>query len=184
MSDADEAKASRLNKRKIIEAARDLIETQGAQSFSMRSLSKALGVSPMALYRHTGDRANLLGLVLDMVLIERDNRASIGLQGRSFADLAYFYGDLVTHNPQVFMAFLSEPDAKSDEAVKLSQQMLEALLRAGRSADDAVLMRDIVVDHAHGYLLAGVAQKDPAVLRELRAGYAAASQLLIDRLTA
>ncbi|AGT11009.1 TetR/AcrR family transcriptional regulator [Paracoccus aminophilus] len=182
MSDAGEAKTKRLNRQRILEAARDLIEAQGAQSFSMRSLSKALEVSPMALYRHTGDRSTLLGLVLDLILIEHEHRAGIGLSDHDFDKFIHFYGDLVTHNPQVFITFISEPDAKSAEAEKLSQQMLEALLRLGYSADEAVLMRDIVVDHAHGYLLASVAQKDPSALRDLRAGYAVASRLLIDRL--
>ncbi|MBJ2153478.1 hypothetical protein JC607_21735 [Paracoccus sp. IB05] len=93
-------------------------------------------------------------------------------------------GNLVMNNPQVFMAFISEADAENAEAGTLSQQMPEALLRTGHSAGDAALIRDIVVDHAHGYRLANAAQKDQSVLSDLREGYAAASQLLMDRLMA
>lgn len=184
MTDTDAAKTRRLNRDKILEAARNLIEAQGAHSFSIRSLAKALGVSPMALYRHTGDRAALLGSVLDMILMELEERSGIRMSDRSFGELAYLYGDLAMRHPQIFIAFLSEQDAESVEAEALSQHMLEALHRAGHDAEDAALMRDIVVDHAHGYLLVSAAQKAQSVSGNLREGYAAAGQLLIDRLMA
>jgi TetR/AcrR family tetracycline transcriptional repressor len=47
----------------IVEAAFDLIEDRGFDSFSMRSLATELGVFPATLYWHVGDRGQLLGLV-------------------------------------------------------------------------------------------------------------------------
>ena len=182
MMDTDAVKSRRLNRDKILEAARNLIEVEGAHSFSIRSLSKALGVSPMALYRHTKDRSALLGSVLDMILMQLEERSDIRISDRSFGDLAYAYGDLAMNNPQVFIAFISDRDAKSIEAETLSQHMIEALIRVGHRAKDAPIIRDIVVDHTHGYLLASAAHKDPSVLGNQREDYAAASQLLIERL--
>ena len=43
----------------IGQTALQLVEAHGWQAFSLRRLSKALGVTPNALYRHVGDRQGL-----------------------------------------------------------------------------------------------------------------------------
>jgi AcrR family transcriptional regulator len=51
----------------IVDTARTQLDEAGIENFSMRSLATEVGVSPMAIYRHVGDRGQLLGLVLDDV---------------------------------------------------------------------------------------------------------------------
>lgn len=50
---------------RIAEAARERLDTGGLAALSMRGLAKDLGTTPMALYRHVGDKEQLLDLVLD-----------------------------------------------------------------------------------------------------------------------
>ncbi len=58
-----------LNQDKVIQAARQLAQT-GMANLSMSSLSRLLGVTPMAIYRHVRNKRELLALVLDQVLSE------------------------------------------------------------------------------------------------------------------
>jgi AcrR family transcriptional regulator len=45
---------------RIASAARRLLNTQGAEAVTMRRVAAAVGVTPMAIYRHYPDRASLL----------------------------------------------------------------------------------------------------------------------------
>lgn len=56
-----------MNPAQIVAAAKAQLEAGGIDGFSMRSLATEVGVSPMAIYRHVGDREHLLSLVLDEV---------------------------------------------------------------------------------------------------------------------
>jgi AcrR family transcriptional regulator len=50
---------------RIAAAARRLLHTEGAEVVSMRRVAAAVGVTPMAIYRHYPDRASLLNTLAD-----------------------------------------------------------------------------------------------------------------------
>lgn len=55
---------ARIDRVGILDAALDIIDTEGAGSLTMRKLGSSLGVDPMAVYRHFPGKAELLtGLV-------------------------------------------------------------------------------------------------------------------------
>jgi len=58
----------RLERAAVIEAAVDLLDDEGAAALSMPRLAQRLGVSPMALYRHVEDRADLEYALTETVL--------------------------------------------------------------------------------------------------------------------
>ncbi len=62
------AKAERLSEDQIIDAALAIIRESGVESLSMRSLSRQLGVSPMAAYYYVRDKQGLLDLVAKRAL--------------------------------------------------------------------------------------------------------------------
>lgn len=74
---------------KIATVARDIVATEGTEAVSMRKVAAAVGVTPMAIYRHYPNREALLAATADTV----------------FADLAEQWGkrtwaedvDLVSH---------------------------------------------------------------------------------------
>jgi TetR/AcrR family transcriptional regulator, tetracycline repressor protein len=61
-------KAERLSEDQIIDAALAIIRESGVESLSMRSLSRQLGVSPMAAYYYVRDKQGLLDLVAKRAL--------------------------------------------------------------------------------------------------------------------
>jgi AcrR family transcriptional regulator len=64
------AKRARLDRSAIVTAAQDLLDTQGAETFSMARVADRLGVTTMALYRHVVDRDDLERAVVELVLAE------------------------------------------------------------------------------------------------------------------
>jgi len=59
-----------LNRRRILEAALELMEREGLHELSMRRLGRELGVEAMALYRYTPSRESLIDGVVELVVDE------------------------------------------------------------------------------------------------------------------
>src|SRR4029453_13599511 len=72
----------RLDRGGVSAGARDLLDEQGIDGFSMSRLGERLGVTAMALYRHVADRADLEAAVVDLVLLDLGQPSS----GASWAE--------------------------------------------------------------------------------------------------
>lgn len=59
-----------LSRRRIVEAALDIVEHDGLSGLTMRRVSAALDASPMALYNHVDDKAELIDLMVDAIIAE------------------------------------------------------------------------------------------------------------------
>ena len=57
-------------KQKILDAARTLLEREGAGAVSMRRVAEKVGVTPMAIYRHFPNHAALLRQISDAAFVE------------------------------------------------------------------------------------------------------------------
>ncbi len=55
---------------KILHAARDLFEREGPAAVSMRRVAEAVGITPMAIYRHFANREALLKQISDDAFVE------------------------------------------------------------------------------------------------------------------
>ncbi len=71
-----------LNRPRILQAAVALADETGLGAFSMRQLAQALGVVPMALYKHVANKDELLDGMVDIVFGEIET-PSIGPAWRS-----------------------------------------------------------------------------------------------------
>ena len=60
----------RISREEIVRAALELAEAHGLDSVSMRGVARSLGVTPMALYHHVGDKRALLDAVVEELLSE------------------------------------------------------------------------------------------------------------------
>ncbi len=64
---------------RILVSALELVDAQGADALSMRSLAQRLGSGTATLYRHFGSRSELVALVVDRMIGEIDMRAIASL---------------------------------------------------------------------------------------------------------
>jgi AcrR family transcriptional regulator len=70
MSQPRDTPRQRLSRARVLEAAVALADTIGLEAFSMRGLAQELGVVPMALYKHFGNKDELLDEMVDIVFDE------------------------------------------------------------------------------------------------------------------
>ncbi|HEX8959352.1 MAG TPA: TetR/AcrR family transcriptional regulator C-terminal domain-containing protein, partial [Solirubrobacterales bacterium] len=63
---------------RIVSAALSLVDAEGVESLSLRRLAESLGVTPMSLYWHVRDKAELLELVGQSVMAEIEIPAAAG----------------------------------------------------------------------------------------------------------
>jgi AcrR family transcriptional regulator len=72
MSQPKDTPRKRLSRARVLEAAVALADEIGLEAFSMRGLAQELGVVPMALYKHVGNKEELLDDMVDIVFSEME----------------------------------------------------------------------------------------------------------------
>ncbi len=60
----------KLSQQKIVQAASDIIESEGEKAFTMRRLATALNVDPMAIYHHFANKSALLHALIENMLAD------------------------------------------------------------------------------------------------------------------
>ena len=65
---------------RIAAAARELLDREGAEAVTMRRVAKAVGITPMALYRHFPNRDGLLNALADAGFEQLAQRAEKTIQ--------------------------------------------------------------------------------------------------------
>jgi AcrR family transcriptional regulator len=98
---------------KISSAARRLLDQEGAEGVTMRRVATAVGITPMALYRHYPNRDGLLNTVADSGFVELAAKlADLRLTGRIDRQLLKILDVFLDHafdNPRLFeLMFLTK----------------------------------------------------------------------------
>ena len=68
VDDVDAPVRPPLTRRRIVMAGLALVESEGLDALTMRRLAAALDVTPMSLYNHVADKAELIDVMLDYVI--------------------------------------------------------------------------------------------------------------------
>lgn len=75
-----------LTRQKVLTAAIEVIDTDGARDFTMRRVAQRLGVETMALYRYFPSRENLLDGVVERVVDDLYNDPTVDLNSDNWPD--------------------------------------------------------------------------------------------------
>jgi AcrR family transcriptional regulator len=142
-----------LSKKRIVAAAIELIEREGADAVSMRRIAAELSVGVMSLYNHVPNKDALLSGVAETVLgkveFTDDPTAHwterVRLQVRAFRQLARDY-------PRCTMLVLSR-ELHSDVGLIPVETALATLRGAGFDGPEAVKMLRVFIDFTVGALL-------------------------------
>ena len=114
-----------------------MADAGGLDAVSLRRLASTFGVTPMALYRHVGDKDHLLDLMAGRLLDELDVRTD---PESTWQDELRRLGDsflaLVAAHPSA--PFLLSRPFESPGSRRVSAALLRILDRAGFDAGDAV----------------------------------------------
>lgn len=183
---------------RILNAARALFEREGPEGVSMRRVAEAVGITPMAIYRHFPNRDALLKRISDDSFNEiarhwdahrhgSDPIARLLATQRIYLDFALAHPHLFDHAfsvrrddarrfPEDFHARLS-PTANVVHDVVVEAQR-QGLLRAGDPWDIAMTLWA----HAHGLVALYRAGRFSYDERRFRAFYDASLEKLLDGL--
>lgn len=139
----------------IVDAAMAIADERGLAGVSMRSVAQAVGVTPMALYPHVGDKAGLLDAMLGRLLGSVYETAP-ALSGaadwqerlRLFARTAR---SLSIGHPWVAGLLFSRP-AVTPDAVTTVDLLYEALLDAGVPASQVPRTERLVSTFVVGWI--------------------------------
>jgi AcrR family transcriptional regulator len=161
-----------LNRGRIIAAAIDIIEREGADAISMRRIAMELGVGAMSLYNHVPNKAALLDGVAESVLsrIEFTDDPSahwterVRVQARAFRQIAHDY-------PRSTMVVVSR-QLRSPAGMLPIERALATLRGAGFDGPEAVHVLRMFVAFIVGSLLreVGVTPGFAPVRSDLKAG--------------
>lgn len=98
---------------RIAAAARRVLDKQGTEAVTMRRVAHAIGITPMAIYRHYPDRASLLNALAD----EGFEELAARLAGKKFSGsieaqlskMVEIYLEHALHKPQLFELMFLKP---------------------------------------------------------------------------
>ena len=98
---------------KIAVAARDILNCDGAEAVTMRRVAEAVGITPMAVYRHYADRDGLLNALADQGFAElaaalTSKRYSGNFEQR-LTEMADIYLGHALKNPRLFELMFLKP---------------------------------------------------------------------------
>jgi TetR/AcrR family transcriptional regulator, tetracycline repressor protein len=141
---------------RIINAAMEIVDTEGIEALSMRRLGNSLGVDPMAIYYHVPNKdtliAGLVRRVYGEIAAELDQEASASWNERvRFWASTYLRVARVHH--QLVIHLINHAEAAGDEVMQVNEVLYRALVESGLSAKDVMHTADMIVDYLHGLLL-------------------------------
>jgi len=90
-----------LDQERIAAAALAVVDERGARGFTMRAVAEALGVTPMALYYHVGDKDALVAVVLEAAMSERPLPHPTGVWQDDLWELCRWVRDCARAHPEV-----------------------------------------------------------------------------------
>lgn len=160
-----------MNRALIIEAARVQLDESGVEHFSMRSLAAGLGVTPMAIYRHVGDREQLLSLVLDDVSASfPDLDLPEDPRERVLTLILAVFDTLIGQRWIAEVLRAGGPGGAG--ALWLVEQILCAAIELGLSDDEALAMYRALWSYTVGSVLTGATATDQPAAATGRKVYA------------
>ncbi|GAA3447955.1 TetR/AcrR family transcriptional regulator [Planomonospora venezuelensis] len=145
--------AEPLSRPRIVAAAIDLIEREGADAVSMRRIAADLGVGVMSLYNHVPNKAALLDAVAETVLSgieftddpDADWTDRVRMQARAFRQIAHHY-------PRCTMVVVSR-QLQSTAGLLPVERALATLRSAGFDGEEAVRILRMFIAYIVGSLL-------------------------------
>ncbi len=154
---------AKFDRAKLQDAALSIVDDQGLQALSMRTLAAALGTGPMTLYNYVRDRSDLDALVVEAVMSKvRLPRESDAWQAdvRAIVEATW---RTVRRHPNVIPLTLTRRTLH-ETTLEWAEALLRALARSGRTGVDLLVAFRTVSGFVMGLAQAQLA--DPLLPQE------------------
>ncbi len=144
-----------LTRRRIFEAALELVDREGADALTMRRVAGELGVAAMSLYNHVRGRDEILDGLSEVMVSEIDLGRS---PGSPQVVLERFMGGIrrvALDHPEAFRSVGMRP-LRTREAFRPVEAALGALRTMGLNREEAAYAYRALVAYARGFALAEI----------------------------
>jgi TetR/AcrR family transcriptional regulator, tetracycline repressor protein len=149
----------------IHDKALELIERDGLEALSMRSLATALRVDPMAIYHHIPNKAALMHGVHNSVMAELfESDARFGTWQEDLKSICRRYRALALRHAKIFPSLIVSSKTTENE-LKAFDQLLVFLLEAGVGPEAAIQAADSLFAFVTGFALLELNVTENAVLQ-------------------
>ena len=156
-----------LDRARIVAEALRIVDAEGSEALSLRRLADALGVTPMSIYWHVRDKAELLELVGQAVLAEIEIPPARGDWRRQLTDLHRAMVAGLRKHPNALDVLIGR--ARFGAAgVAMFERLLTILLEAGLTPEAAFDAYMILYEYLLGF--AAVANRSPEFIEIQRQG--------------
>jgi AcrR family transcriptional regulator len=141
-----------LSRGKVIEAALDLVDSEGLSALNLRKLASRMGISAMSPYHYFQGKADLLSAMVGHALapLASDLDPKLAWDEQIDAAMRDFHGTLKRH-PGVLELIIAEADTV--ELDDFRQALIETLKKAGLSRDQSADVLRSLTSYILGYTL-------------------------------
>src|SRR5579859_4185918 len=156
--DALVSRDGKITRDRVLAAALEIIDADGADGLSMRRLARALGRDPMILYRHAPNKAALLDGVAETVLAQLTVDPADPDWATQLRAVARHYRALALAHPHVVPLLVTRPLAtplalRPKGTLRPLEDILALLTAAGFSGPDALHIYRALFGFLHGHVL-------------------------------
>ena len=134
---------AQIDRAAVLAASLHLADEQGLAAVTMQAVAGRLGVTPMALYRHVANKADLLDGVVESILLEVPLPDQADPWPDRLATLARGTRMAALRHPGVFPLLLQRA-AVTPAARRARDVVYEALRQAGLPDDDVVQLERLL----------------------------------------
>ncbi len=133
-----------------------LADRSGLDAVTMQAVASGLGVTPMALYRHVGDKASLLDGLVERLLDEVELPPSPVPGPERLVAMARALRRTGRRHPAVFPLLMTRP-AATPEALRVRDAVHRALEEAGTGSEQVAQVERLVSTAVLGFIVSEVA---------------------------
>ncbi len=169
-----------IDRESVLEAGLAIADRDGLDAVTMHSVARHLGVTPMALYRHVDNKADLLDGLVELLLTDvplppttADGRQRLQWMGRAVRGMAQ-------RHPAVFGLLLQRP-AATPGALAARDAVYQALREGGIPEPEVARTERVISTVLLGFVASEVGGRFGArPIKEVNADFEAAERM-IDR---
>jgi len=149
-----------LTREQMLACALEIVDRDGVEKLSMRTLARALGRDPMSLYRHAANKADLLDGIAETVRQLADEPAELADPdwNAQLRAVAHRFRRLALAHPHVVPLLVTRPLAtplalRPRGTLRSLEDILALLTRAGFTGADALQIYRALFGFLYGHIL-------------------------------
>ena len=146
--------APRLTAESIIARAAALLEAQGLESFSIRSLAAQLGVTPMSVLHHVKSLKALERMMAEQTYNAIELEVNNPDPAERIITLLERYYKTSSSHPHLVRMIFSRAEAPVSRLASLNEKLRADLATLGLSPVQVGRCHNLLIDYTHGHLLA------------------------------